>query len=132
MQSLRGDEFTGHASHETTSALVAEVSEEDYELVVRGGQGRDVVPFVIGVCAGEGLASGDRCITVLGEDHLNAYGVRWVDDGGDVEVGGVSEAVEAEFCQHAGDSRSSLRDREEVADPAVWHGLVRGPKAFND
>ncbi len=46
---LRSDEFAGHSGDEAAATRAAEVSEEDDELAVIGGESRDVVPFVVGV-----------------------------------------------------------------------------------
>ncbi len=100
----------GDASNETAFARVAQISNEDDELGIGRGEGCNVVPLVVGVGAGEGLASGEGGVAVLGEDLLDAVSVIGVDDGRDIEVGSAAVAVEAELGQHAWHVSSPLRD----------------------
>jgi hypothetical protein len=132
MDDLRGDVFAAHSCNDAATAVIAEVSEEDDEFVVGGREGGNIVPLVVGVCAREGLAAGDRLATVLGEDHLHALSVIWVDDGRNVEVVGSSKTVPAELGQHTGHVWSTLGNGIAVADPLVREGLVGGCEALDN
>jgi len=129
---LCGDELAGHSGDETTAALVADGAEEADEVASVGAESSDVIPLVVGVGAGEGLAAGDWGAAVKREEHLDAVVVIWVDDGGDIKVGGASEAVEACLSEHTWDIGGSLRDGVPVANPAGWEGLVGGLGAGDD
>lgn len=59
-----------------------------------------------------------------GVQHLDALGVLGRDDGGDVVVGGSSEAAKAHLAQHAWHIGAVGIVRVEVADPRRWEGLV--------
>jgi hypothetical protein len=61
-RSLRSNELAGHSGDEAAAALVAEVAEKDDELGVIGGECRNVIPLVVGICAREGLASRDGLV----------------------------------------------------------------------
>lgn len=78
------------------------------------------------------MAAGDGLVAVLGHDHLDTVDVVGVDNGGDVEVGGASEAVKADLTEHARGHLGALRDREPVAGPALREGLVDGGHAIDD
>ncbi len=132
MRSLRGYEFMGHSRDEAAATLFAEVSDEADKLGVIGGEGGDVVPLVVGVCARESLASGDGRVAVFGEHHLHALVIIWVDDGRDVEVRCATEAVEAELGQHARHVWGTFGDGVDVTDPVLGEGLVGGVQALND
>ena len=129
---LCGDEFTGHSGDETTAALVADGAEEADEVASVGAESSDVIPLVVGVAAGEGLAARDWGAAVEREDHLDAVVVIWVDDGRDIEVGGASKAVETDLSEHAWNVGGSIRDGVPVANPAGWEGLVGGLGAGDD
>jgi len=129
---LCGDELAGHSGDETTAALVADGAEEADEVASVGAESSDVIPLVVGVAAGEGLAARDWGAAVEREDHLDAVVVIWVDDGRDIEVGGASKAVETDLSEHAWNVGGSIRDGVPVANPAGWEGLVGGLGAGDD
>ena len=108
----------GHTC-ETSSPLVAEVSEEADELRVWGRERRDVIPVVVGVSAREGLAAGDRFVAVLRCDHLDTLVIIWADDGRYIEEGVTGETTEANLTEHTWNVLGSFGDRVPVADPSV-------------
>lgn len=132
MRSLGSDESVRHSRGEATTTVVAEVSKQYDELVVGGREGRNVVPLVVRVGAGELLATGDGLIAILREDHLDTLVVIWVDNSGDIEISGITKAVEAELGQHARHVGSALRNGVGIADPVLGDGLVGDRVAFDD
>ena len=70
-------------------------------------------------------------VAVLGEDHLDAVGVVWVHDGGDVEVVRTCVTVPAHLAEHTGDVGTALVVRVPVADPGVGEGNVGSPVTFD-
>lgn len=125
------DEFAWHAGQAATT-FIAEVAEKTDELVFLGGEGSDVVPFVVGVRAGEGLAARDGLRAVLGHEHLYPVVVVGVNNGGDVEVGVACETVEAELTEHAWLVLGAGGDRVEVSDPGVGEGCISSTHAWDD
>jgi len=96
------DELAGHTG-ERSPARVAQTTEEADQGLIGSRESGDVVGLVVGVGARECLASGQRLVAVLGEDHLDALGIGRVDDGRDIKVVRAGETVPTNFSQHARD-----------------------------
>ena len=125
------DELAGHARQGATGRA-AEGADKADESIVGGGESSDVVWLVVGIGAGEGLATRDRRAAVLGEDHLDALGVGGVDYGGDIEVVRARITVPADLTQHAGDVGGAVVVRVPVADPGVGEGHVGCAETVDD
>jgi len=124
LRALYGDILAGHSGDNTSLALVADVAKEADKLTAVGAEGSNVIPFVVGVRAREGLAARDGNAAVQWEDHLHTLRVIWIDDSRDIEVRGTSEAIEADLSEHAWNSLLALRDGEPIACPAGREGLI--------
>jgi len=78
------------------------------------------------------LAPAQRLVAVLGEDHLDASGVEWVDDSGDIKVVCTRVTVPADLAQHTGDVVGTLAVRVPVSDPGDREGNVGCVVAFEN
>lgn len=119
------------AYSEATTALLGEGAEQADQLASLSGLGLNVIPFVVGIAAWEGLAPRHRCVAVKRKDLLDAIVVIWVNNGADIEVSCASKAIEADLSKHAWDIGSTLTDRVPVADPTSWEGLVGSLETSN-
>jgi hypothetical protein len=109
----------GHTSSQTTFAILADIAQQADELLVGSGESLDVIPLVVGVAAWECLATRDRQVFVLWEQHLDAIGIVWVDNGRDIEKGHATPSIPADFAEHTRDIFCIFGDRVEVTDPST-------------
>jgi hypothetical protein len=131
---LFGDEVPGQPScGKTALAHVVQIADEADELVLGGAESSDVVGLVVGVCAGECLATGQGLVGVQWEDLLDTFGIIWVDNRGNVEVSLPGEAVPSDFSKHAWNGEIvAFGDGVPVANPAGGEALVGNRRALHD
>ena len=104
-------------SRQRSSALVAEIANKADKCVIGSRQGLDVVGLIVSTRARESLAAAQGDAAILGEDHLDAIDIGWIDDSRDIKVGRARIAVPADFSQHAGDIGGTIAERVPVPDP---------------
>jgi len=127
---LQGEEVSGEELGSPATLGGGQVADQAGESRLWGAEGCDVVPMVVLVFArGLVLAARDGGLREFwvfsaGEEHLDAAVVIWVDDGRDVEVGGVIVGIEVDLAQDAGHISSTVVIRIEVSLPCERNCLV--------